>query len=162
MTVLKPLWCVGLVLLLCAKCSAGSKEPGARSEVAVASKGSGESRDTLYYLDLTKPTVRQEIDSNTARSGPYKFVQVEVLKVTNPKGHPLTFEVRYRPAHGVETLLGEFSLYPADNPGKFIVPTQGKVREAGEIVLLMTTPDSTASRDVIRVAVRRPRLIKGT
>jgi hypothetical protein len=110
-------------------------------------------------LDLAKPSVEQEIDSITAHGGPYKFVQVEVVGVTNPKKHPLTFELRYRPRHGVETMLGEFSLYPPDNPGNFIVSTRGKIRDAGTITLSMTTPDRTGSGDVIRIAVKKPRLI---
>src|SRR5438093_114030 len=112
MQVLKALSCVSLVVLLSAKCSPGTKEPSEKGTVAVDSERSWERGDTLYYLDLTKPTVQQEIDSITARGGLYKFVQIEVVEVTNSKKHALTFDVRYRPTNGAETLLGSFSLYP--------------------------------------------------
>jgi hypothetical protein len=57
--------------------------------------------------------------------------------VTNPGRLPLSFRVDYRPEGGGTERLGEFSLYPADNPGRFIVATGGKARRRGEIVLTM-------------------------
>jgi len=121
----------------------------------------GSSDDALYYLDINKPSIQQAIDPRSAGHESYKFVQVEVAEVTNPKKHPLTFEVRYQSKSNVTTYLGNFSLYPSDNPGKFIVATQGKVKDGGAIILSLVTPDKTDSRDTIRVAVRKLQLLRG-
>jgi hypothetical protein len=111
--------------------------------------------DSLYYLDLKKTSIQQSIDlRNTAPPGP-KFVQIEVTQVTNPNKHPLVFEVRYKSKSNVATLLGSFTLYPPDNPGKFIVATQGKLKDEGQIILTLVTPNHTDRREPIRVAVKR-------
>ncbi|MEP7345070.1 MAG: hypothetical protein ABI877_07380 [Gemmatimonadaceae bacterium] len=119
-----------------------------------------QSGDTLNYLDLSKPSLRQALDPKETGHERYRFVQVEVIQVTNPQKHPLTFEVRYEPANGAASSLGSFSLYPADNPGKFIVATQGKLRDEGVIVLSLVTPDKIDGRDSIRVAVGRVKFLR--
>lgn len=119
-----------------------------------------ESADTLYYVDLTNPTVEQAVDLDTAEPAAYKFVQVEVAEVKNPQKHPLTFEVGYRPEGKPKIFLGSFSLYPSDNPGRFIVPTQGKLSARGVILVSLTTPDTTDQRDTIRAALKKIRVLK--
>jgi hypothetical protein len=57
--------------------------------------------------------------------------------------------------------LGSFSLYPADNPGKFIVPTQGKVKDDGAIVLSMLILDKLNADDAVEVAVKAIRFVSG-
>jgi len=146
-------WCASLVLLSSAKCGSAAKDLPVRADTTAESDRTRVSRDGLHYVELGKP-FEQRVDSATLLRGPYKFVEIEVVEVTNPKRHPLTFEVSYRPSRGDETRLGEFSLYPADNPGKFIVGTQGKVRGIGTLVLSVTTPDGPTADDVVRAGVR--------
>jgi hypothetical protein len=78
----------------------------------------------------------------------------------NPKKYALTFEVHYQPNPSEKVYLGSFSLYPSDNPGKFIVATQGKVKNQGVIVLTMVTPDKVETGDQVKVGVRKIRFLK--
>ena len=80
------------------------------------------------------------------------FVAVEIAEVTNPGRLPLTFQVGFRPAGGSVAPLGSFSLYPADNPGRFIVATRGRARERGEIVLTLEDAGAEGMENV-RVGV---------
>lgn len=91
----------------------------------------------------------------------YKFVQVEVTEVLNPKKFPLTFEVRYQSKSDVKTYLGSFSLYPSDNPGKFIVATQGRLKDEGAIVLSLVIPAKVDAGDTIKVTVKRIKFLRG-
>ncbi|HTG17776.1 MAG TPA: hypothetical protein VK747_21190 [Blastocatellia bacterium] len=153
--------CASLLMLLAAACGRGTKELNGNGNPVVEGQTVGNSSDTLYYLDINKPSIRQALDPRTVGPGPYKFVQVEVAEVVNPKKHPLTFEVRYQSKSDVTAYLGSFSLYPSDNPGKFIVATQGKVKDDGAIILSFETPDKTDNRDTIRVTVKRLQLLRG-
>ena len=109
--------------------------------------------EALVTLDAQHAELVQPIVEPDAA---YKFVQVEVVEVVNPSRYALTFEVDYQPNDGARIHLGDFSLYPADHPGRFLVPTQGKVRGGGALVLRMTSPDRIDAS--VRVAVRRLRL----
>jgi hypothetical protein len=84
-----------------------------------------------------------------------------VAEVLNPKRYALTFEVHYQPTSTAKIYLGSFSLYPADNPGKFIVPTQGKVKNGGAIVLSMVIADKVDTRDPVKVRVKKIKFLKG-
>ncbi len=126
------------------------------------SNGEVKSHETLYYLDANKPSIVQPIETKKGESlEDYKFVQVEVTEVVNPKRHPLSFEVRYQSKNNVKTYLGSFSLYPADNPGKFIVATQGKVKDEGAIILTLVTPDKIDPADTVKVTVKKIKFLKG-
>jgi hypothetical protein len=153
--------CASLLMLLSAACGRGTRELNDNEIPVVEGQTVGNSGDTLYYLDINKPSIRQALDPRNVGAEPYKFVRVEVAEVVNPKKHPLTFEVRYQSKSDVIAYLGSFSLYPSDNPGKFIVATQGKVKDEGAIILSLVTPDKTDSRDTIRVTVRKLQLVRG-
>jgi hypothetical protein len=113
--------------------------------------------ETVYSLDLAKPEIEQEIKAGEVAGA--KFVQVEVTEVTNPKLHPVQFEVRYQPKAGEKIFLGSFSLYPPNNPGKFIVATQGKVKDEGKIILTIAKSDRVAPGDVLKVRVKRIKFV---
>jgi len=115
--------------------------------------------EILYHLDLGNPTVSQPIGSASEAEGA-KFVQVEVVRVLNPKKHAVSFQVHYQPRDGARTYLGSFSLFPADNTGKFIVPTQGKVKNEGAIVLSLVILDKIEAGDTVEVAVKAMRFVK--
>jgi hypothetical protein len=72
--------------------------------------------------------------------------------VSNPERHSLTFEVSFRPERGPAVPLGVFSLFPADNPGRFIVATAGKAQGQGEIVLILKE-DDRSKRGEVRIGV---------
>lgn len=154
-------YCSALLLCLSTPSGCGTTAKNGDEQGVIANSDQARaSADTLYYLDITKPSFEQPIDIEVGPKETAKFVQVEVTHVINPRKHPLTFEVRYRSRDNVTTLLGGFSLYPSDNPGKFLVATQGKVKDAGTIIVSMVTPDKTDSTDVIRVSIKPPRLLK--
>ncbi|HEX3254058.1 MAG TPA: hypothetical protein VHS05_31775 [Pyrinomonadaceae bacterium] len=114
------------------------------------------STETIYFLDLDKPELEQPIDPGDAIA---KFVQVEVTEVTNPQSRPAQFEVRYQPKEGERILLGSFSLYPPNKPGRFIVPTQGKVKGEGKLVLSLVKSDRMVAGDVVRVGVKKLKFV---
>ena len=140
-------------LVLCMSCN--EKISGSLDSAAAEIINS----DTLYYFDINKKSVSQPFDAMIMQER-YKFVQVEVTKVTNPKKHPVTFEVHYQMTNNEKTFLGSFSLYPADNPGKFIVATQGKLKNSGSIILSLVMPEEVGPNDAIKVTTTKIKLIK--
>ncbi|MDQ2974273.1 MAG: hypothetical protein M3R69_02535, partial [Acidobacteriota bacterium] len=114
----------------------------------------------LYYLDLNKPSIVQPIDAQSEAAERYKFVQVEVVEVVNPKKHPVAFQVHYQTRTNEKIYLGSFGLYPSDNPGKFIVATQGKLKNEGAIVLTLVVQDKVDAADTVRVGIKKIKLVK--
>ena len=110
--------------------------------------------ETLYSLDLDKPEIEQAVELAEADVANAKFVQVEVTHVTNPSNRPASFQVHFQPREGEKLLLGSFSLFPPNNPGKFIVPTQGKVKGKGKLILSLARSDETKAGDVVRMEVK--------
>ena len=110
--------------------------------------------DSLYQMSLREPMVRQALDSVAGGQARSRFVRVEVTAVSNPARVALSLELRYRDAER-ETVLGSVSLFPADNPGRFIVPTLDRVGASGQLILTLVSPDSGAGRADVRVTVRR-------
>lgn len=92
------------------------------------------------------------------RSAGDKFVLIEISRVINPEAVPLAFTVHYRKSGQKELYLGGFALYPADNPGIFIVPVQGKVSQDGEIFLTMEPLQNQGAAKSVQVKVREVRL----
>ena len=101
----------------------------------------------VRYLEPAHPSFALRVAA--ARTGESrKFVAVEIGAVDNPERHPLTFEVSFRPAGGTAVALGLFSLFPADNPGRFIVATHGRAQGEGEIVVTLRDEDGAVGGDV--------------
>ena len=135
------------VLLLAAEtlaCAARSGEGG-----CTGGDGGGP-----YRLDLASRTVTHAIGPELADAASQKLVQVEVAAVVNPKRIPLAFDVHYQPDKGERVLLGTFALFPPDNPGRFIVPTSGRLRGGGSVVLSMKTLQEPGAGDEVRVEVK--------
>ncbi|HST35171.1 MAG TPA: hypothetical protein VLK25_00880 [Allosphingosinicella sp.] len=107
----------------------------------------------LLELDLQRRALAVPVDT-LPRSGEARFVVVEVARIENEANIGLTFAVAFRPAGGTAVPLGTFSLYPADNPGRFIVATQGRVRPGGAIVVTMQ-PTDPIGRAMVRVGIRQ-------
>lgn len=125
---------------------------------AACTAGSGAlAPEALSSIDVQHPELVQPIAPGDDVAS--KFVQVEVVEVSNPARYALVFEVHYAPPDGPRLHLGDFSLYPADNPGRFLVPTQGKVRNDGALVLRMTSPDRIEPGATVRARVKRMRFL---
>jgi len=117
--------------------------------------------EKLHYLDLKNPSISQPIDASEKGLAGYKFVEVEVAEVSNPKNHPVTFEIHYQTSGREKLLLGSFGLYPSNGTGKFIVATQRKLKDEGAIVLTLVTLEKAESGDTIRVGIKRIKFLKG-
>ena len=101
-------------------------------------------KDSSYKLDIKNLSVAHAINK-----GSQKFVKVQIDSVRNPNMVELLFEVYFQAENGKKNFLGSFSLYPSNNPGTFIVATNGQIKENGLIILTMRRPtDLTKARDV--------------
>jgi hypothetical protein len=149
-----------LVLLFSAAGRCATPPPAGDGE-AIRPAETGHGDGTPYHLDPRHPSVRQAIEPRDPLPQGSKFVQIEVAKVTNPQRHPLKFEVRYQSGDNPSTFLGSFSLYPSDHPGTFIVPTLGRLKDEGALVLSLVTLDAVGDRDTISVEVRKMKFVNG-
>ena len=141
--------CVGLFALT--SCVAATSPGGsANAPVNEVTKG-----DSLFHFDLNKRSVVQPIAPQDEVDGGTKFVQIEVAAVTNPRRYALSFQVSYQSKNDEKIYLGSFSLYPADNPGKFIVATQGKLKSEGSLILSMVLDDKPEPGDAVKVTVKK-------
>lgn len=134
------------------------------SSVQNVPNNSGQTQATpqaIFYLDAHNPTLIQPIVA-ADKASEANFVQVEVAEVHNPTKYAATFRVDYQTKANKKIFLGTFSLYPSDNPGEFIVPTEGKLQNEGAIVLSLVIPDDFKSGDILRAGVRRIQLVKKT
>jgi hypothetical protein len=107
----------------------------------------------VQYLDQSQPELTRRIATGKT-STDAKFVEIEVAEVTNPRKYGLAFDVYFQSQRGDRVRLGSFSLFPADNPGRFIVPTQNKIQEDGSIVVSMKIIDPVSEGDSPRVGIR--------
>ena len=108
-----------------------------------------------YELHPANPIAQQavELDQNALQGK--KFVQIEVTHVNNPQRIPLSFAVHFQPAQGEAIYLGNFSLFPPDNPGKFIVSTQGKLKSGGAVTVTLVPLQRVSGESEIRVQLKR-------
>ena len=134
--------------------NAGTPQNANTASPNPSSSHNDKSDKAVLSLDLHNPEVTQKIVPDNGDPAKARFVQVEVVKIENPHQRPAQFEVYYQPSDGEKILLGGFSLYPPDNPGKFIVPTQGKVKADGKLILSLVKSDRVVAGDVIKVDVR--------
>lgn len=151
-------FCVCLFAFAIVSCNCVIMHVGSPEQNANTTSNSNQNTkndQAVFSLDLQNPEIKQKIqphdDGDPAKS---RFVQIEVIRVTNPQKRPAQFEVHYQPSAGEKILLGGFSLYPPDNPGKFIVPTQGKVKAEGMLILSLVKSDQVVAGDVVEVIVR--------
>jgi hypothetical protein len=149
---------IAAALLACA----GSDTPTQATSTNGENPPPGDTGAIVHILDPDHLTVTQPIEpGDIAQGATPKFVQVNVAEVTNPSGRTLTFEVSYQRPNQERTHLGDFTLYPSDRPGTFLVATQGKVASEGAIALTLTSPDGIRHGDSLRVGVRRMRFVEG-
>jgi hypothetical protein len=116
--------------------------------------------EQLRRMTPQDPVLRQSVSDADMPPGGAKFVEVVVAEVRNPEKNALVFEVRYEHG-GASEMLGSFSLFPPDNPGRFLVATQGRVRPPGDIVLSVAKGESMGLDQDASVGVRLIRLISG-
>jgi len=115
----------------------------------------------VRYLDGAHTTLTEPVDPTSAKAGETRFVEVVVAEVVNPANAGLTFDVHFEPGGAPRIRLGTFSLFPANNPGTFIVPTQGKVDHPGMLIVTMLVTDPVPPGVPVRVGIRRVGLSAG-
>jgi len=108
------------------------------------------SADTILSQD--SPLLRYQLHKLDKSTG-NKFVLVKISLVINPESIPIAFMVHYQRPGQEKLYLGSFALFPANNPGQFIVPTQGKVGQDGEVVLSMEPLKNLDTASSVRVHV---------
>ena len=107
-----------------------------------------------YTLDLTNRSITQAIDDKVAAPHTRKFVKIDVSNVFNPYMIPLSFNVHYRTLQGEEHLLGTFSLFPPDNPGTFLVATQGHLKTGGAVIVSLVVLEQIDEKKKLRVQLK--------
>ena len=132
----------------------GAAEPPAQQQPRSATAGVA-----MQYLDRARPSIVQTIDAAAIAAA--RFVQVEVAQVENPRRYALSFNVDFRDPGGKSVRLGTFSLFPADNPGTFIVPAQDKLQAGGSIVVSLVIVDPPAPDAPVRVGIGKISLTAG-
>jgi len=88
----------------------------------------------VVVLTTEHPTGSFKID-RALLSRPPEVLEISVTKVVNPTASPVDVFVYVSPAEGDKTekqLIGTFSLYPADRPGKFMLSPAAAFRKFSE------------------------------
>jgi hypothetical protein len=109
-------------------------------------------------LEQSRPLIRYSAKT-LDRSAGDKFLLFDISQVVNPAVIPLAFTVYYQKPGQDRIYLGSFALYPADNPGRFIVPTQGKVGEDGEVFLNLVPLEQEDGAQSVQIKLREVKLI---
>jgi hypothetical protein len=142
-----------LIAAACLAAAAGSTATGAPAAGAPAAgapvadaaaqsvRGAGDQAGAIRYLDSTHPSMSQHFEIAQRDRRRLKFVQVHVVRVLNPRRTGILFEVEFQADNGGKIPLGVFSLYPADNPGIFLVALAHKVKSAGTVILSWRATD---------------------
>jgi hypothetical protein len=158
--ILRPVFCWFCVTILSlTSCASKTLDVVNNDSINTANQRAG-SNEKLSYIDLQHPSLVQPIDSNDTTAEGSKFVKVEVVEVVNPKKYPIALQVHYETRAKQRIYLGSFGLFPADNPGKFIVTTRGQVKNEGAIVLTLVKPDKLEPSDIIKLGIRSIKLVK--
>jgi hypothetical protein len=110
-----------------------------------------ETQAGALHLDLANRTLVYPMAPAALDPDKLKFVRVEIDRLLNPGLIPIMFEVRYRPEQGAEVLLGTFAPFPPNNPGTFIVATQGRLQSGGAVLLSLVPLRQVRAQDALQV-----------
>ena len=111
-------------------------------------------------IDLAHPSFAQPVEVSDSDAALPDFVQVRIVQVVNPRRIGVLFEVTFVPDSGSPVRLGSFSLFPPDNPGRFIVATQHRVRSAGSIVVSLRTVQPVDAATPLAIGIGSIALIR--
>lgn len=136
-------------LCLCSACTGAHAGGRANSSCAGAEQ----------RLSLATPTLEQPVDAAAVASAP-AFVQVVIAAVANPQRIPVSFVLRFHARDGKASYLGSFSLFPADNPGTFIVATGDKLEAGGRVSVTLVPLQPVLSTQVVDACVASVRFIR--
>ena len=107
-----------------------------------------------HILTDTKTRVRQSMADSGSSSDTAKFVQFEITELVNPGLKRISFKVYLdNETDQKPSLLGSFAPFPANNPGRFIVATQGKVDADSTIILSMQMLDEASEDAPLQITI---------
>ena len=135
-----------LLLLSCAICSCAKSSAGGDHPPAV-----------VQIVSMQQPEARRVVSGESMTE--QKFVQVQINQVDNPNLVRLSFVVHFEPDDGDSVTLGSFALFPPDNPGSFIVATQGKVNSDGRIIVSIKSLDDSSALQAVKVQIDSIKLV---
>lgn len=148
------------LLLACNGEAETSRAPGqtdAAERAADDTEGGTLSESAPLVLDLANRSVLYPIDLEiAARARAARIIEVEFAQLINPDRIRVIFEMHFRSESGDEIKLGSFSPFPPDNPGTYIVATEGVIKPGGAIIISMIPLDEVKPDQEVKVVIRDP------
>jgi len=95
-----------------------------------------------YIINANNLSVVYQVQHADIKPQHKKFIQVKIKSVINPSKISLSFNVYRLPITGKKSFVGTFSLFPSDNPGNFIVATQGKFKIDDQVEVALDVIDA--------------------
>src|SRR4051794_28768919 len=97
--------CLCLLTFAVASCAGTALNVGMPQNANTTSASQNEKGDqAVFSLDLQNPEITQKIVPADGDPATARFVQVEVITVTNPQKRPAEFQVHYQPKGGEKVL----------------------------------------------------------
>ena len=124
---------------------------------SISAGGDPSAENDSYWLGINSTIVEVPV-ADLERTKNNRFVFMEVSTVENPHVLPLAFLVSFS-ENDKTTNLGGFALYPGDNPGKFIVPTQKIIEKSGIIRIELILSSGHKGAEAVRVEIKSLKLI---
>lgn len=142
----------------------GEAETGVASDAVGTESGAGADTEreqsgqpTPLVLDLSNRSALYPIGSEIAgRATAAKIIEVTFDQLINPDRVRVVFEMHYRPESGDDVRLGSFGPFPPDNPGTYLVATEGVIKEGGALVITVTPLDPVSEDQELRVVLKDP------
>ena len=106
-----------------------------------------------YVIDANNLSVVYQVQHADVKPQHKKFVQIKIARVINLSKQPLSFSLYRLPVLGKKSFVGTFSLFPPDNPGNFIVATQGKFKLGDRIELKLDVMDDVDKNSDLQVTI---------
>ena len=107
-----------------------------------------------YELTPTHPTAEQTFASEPVSPTSQTFVQLEITQLENPNRVPLSLTVEFESPQRGRIYLGSFNVGPGDNPGKFLVATQGTLQAGGKMRVTLLPLRSVSDNEGVRLRLR--------
>ena len=106
--------------------------------------------DSTFVLDIEQSSISIEVDRYGFTES-NQFIEIEIVEVKNPDNYPVTFEVHKKGANQAKPQLGTFSLYPNDNPGKFIVAVGENIGNGDQLIIKLVLPDGAKNKNDLTI-----------
>lgn len=112
-----------------------------------------------YLISQETPVIEYRLSTKVESEYLKKFVQVSITDVVNPSLVPLSFTVYIKTVDQEKIFLGTFTLFPSDNPGSFIVPTQGKLKAGGSVFVSLDVSEQSNLQQEVEILMNSIKLV---